>query len=62
MTIIMSDENIRLAYRNIKNNKGSYTASTDKKSIRDIKTLSEDTFLTEVKVLFAVTNHEQLDV
>ncbi|EJX55206.1 hypothetical protein HMPREF1379_01125, partial [Enterococcus faecium R497] len=31
MTIIMSDENIRLAYRNIKNNKGSYTASTDKK-------------------------------
>lgn len=52
MEIIMSDENIRLAYRNIKNNKGSYTASNDKKSIRDIKTLSENDFLCEIKALF----------
>lgn len=34
MSIICSEENIRLAYRNIKNNAGSHTVGTDKKSIR----------------------------
>lgn len=52
MQIIMSDENIRLAYRNIKNNKGSYTKSVDKQSIKDIKTLSEEDFLVQVKGFF----------
>lgn len=34
MQYIVSSENILLAYRNIKKNKGSYTAGTDKKTIR----------------------------
>ncbi len=34
--IIMSEENIQLAYRNIKKNSGSKTAGTDGKTIKDI--------------------------
>lgn len=52
MALVMSDENIRLAYRNIKNNKGSQTESTDKQSIKDIKALSEEAFLIKIKELF----------
>ena len=33
MDLILSRDNILLAYRNIKANKGSYTAGTDKKNI-----------------------------
>ena len=40
MGIISSEENIRLAYRNIKRNGGSMTAGTDKQTIKDIETLS----------------------
>lgn len=36
VTIIMSEENIQLAYRNIKKNSGSKTAGTDGKTIKDI--------------------------
>ena len=36
MDLILSRDNILLAYRNIKANKGSYTAGTDKKNITDI--------------------------
>lgn len=36
VTLIMSEENIRLAYRNIKKNSGSKTAGTDGKTIKDI--------------------------
>ena len=39
MDIISSEENIRLAYRNIKRNGGSNTAGTDKQTIRDIEKL-----------------------
>ena len=35
MDLILSRDNILLAYRNIKANKGSYTAGTDKKNITD---------------------------
>lgn len=38
--IISSEENIRLAYRNIKRNSGSHTSGTDKLSIKDIERLS----------------------
>ena len=36
MDIILSRDNILLAYRNIKANGGSYTAGTDNKNISDI--------------------------
>ncbi len=37
MEIISSEENIRLAYRNIKRNSGSYTSGTDNLNIKDIE-------------------------
>ena len=40
--IISSEENIRLAYRNIKRNSGSHTGGVDKLSIKDIERLSAD--------------------
>ncbi|WP_408010022.1 group II intron reverse transcriptase/maturase [Pseudalkalibacillus sp. A8] len=40
--IITSRENILLAYRTIKSNKGSKTSGTDGKTIKDIKMLSEN--------------------
>lgn len=40
--IISSEENIRLAYRNIKRNSGSYTSGVDKLSIKDIERLSAE--------------------
>ena len=39
---ITSRNNILLAYRTIKSNKGSKTPGTDKKTIEDIKNLSHD--------------------
>ena len=36
MDIILSEENILLAYRNIKANKGSQTPGTDKLTMKDI--------------------------
>ena len=39
MEIISCEENIRLAYRNIKRNGGSNTAGTDKLTIKDIEKL-----------------------
>ncbi len=37
MPIISSEENIRFAYRNIKKNRGSKTAGTDGKTIKDLE-------------------------
>ncbi len=42
MEIISSEENIRLAYRNIKRNSGSHTSGVDKLSIKDIERLSTE--------------------
>ncbi len=42
MDIITSDENIQLAYRNIKKNGGSNTAGTDGKTIKDLEKLSTE--------------------
>lgn len=42
MDLILSRDNILLAYRNIKANKGSYTAGTDKKNITDIGSQTPD--------------------
>lgn len=42
MEIISSEENIRLAYRNIKRNSGSYTSGADNLNIKDIEKLSAE--------------------
>ncbi len=42
MKIISGEENIRLAYRNIKRNSGSYTSDTDNLNIKDIEKLSAE--------------------
>jgi len=45
MKIISSEENIKLAYRNIKRNSGSMTSGTDKRNISDIEKLDSDKFV-----------------
>ena len=42
MPLVLSRENILLAYRNIKNNTGSHTAGTDKLTISDISKLTTE--------------------
>ncbi len=42
MEVISSEENIRLAYRNIKRNSGSHTSGVDKLSIKNIERLSTE--------------------
>lgn len=42
MRIISAEENIRLAYRNIKRNSGSYTGGVDKFNIKDIEKLTAE--------------------
>lgn len=50
--IIGSEENIRLAFRNLKTNSGSKTAGTDGKTIDDIRNLADhDVILTVRKML-----------
>ena len=45
MKIIMDEDNILLAYRNIKKNKGSETAGTDRRTIEHYKDWSEERFV-----------------
>jgi group II intron reverse transcriptase/maturase len=52
MKYITSDENLLLAYRNIKKNKGSLTASSDKLTIRHIEKLPQQTYLNKMKNKF----------
>jgi RNA-directed DNA polymerase len=47
--IIGSKQNIRLAYRNIKTNKGSKTPGTDGLTIQDIKHINDDTLIDEIR-------------
>lgn len=49
MNIIRCEENIRLAYRNIKKNGGSNTAGTDGKTIADIEKMSADEYVVIVQ-------------
>jgi len=49
MGIIMSENNIKLAYRNIKKNKGSNTKGADNKTIRDLEALSESDFIAKIQ-------------
>lgn len=52
MSIITTDDNILLAYRNIKRNNGSATAGVDGVSIHEIEKLSTDEFIKIVKKRF----------
>ena len=52
MKIIISDDNILLAYRNIKRNSGSPTAGIDGKTIKDIEKLTTERYLDIVKKRF----------
>ena len=50
--IITLPENIKLAYRNIKKNKGSKTAGTDGKTIQHLEKLSEEKLVVLVQRKF----------
>lgn len=58
MPIIISDENILLAFRNIKGNKGSKTAACDNVNIKDIERMEQSYFLNEVKDAFKLPTAE----
>ena len=49
MQLIESEENIRLAYRNIKRNSGSNTSGVDKLTIKDIEKIPETRFVEIVR-------------
>ncbi|WP_415803471.1 group II intron reverse transcriptase/maturase, partial [Bacillus albus] len=51
--LMMMDENIKLAYRNIKRNMGSVTAGVDGMTINDIKSLLIDEVIEQVKSMFS---------
>ena len=57
MDIVLSRENILLAYRNIKSNHGSRTPGTDKLDIRDIGRLQPDEVIGKVRYIVAGTPH-----
>ena len=55
--LILSRENILLAYRNIKTNTGSNTAGTDRLTIKDIGRLSPDEVVEKVCFIVQGTKH-----
>ena len=56
MEIITSEENIKLAYRTIKGNKGSNTPGVDGRTIKDLARLSEDKFVSLIQRQFSWYN------
>jgi RNA-directed DNA polymerase len=51
MKLISSNENIRLAYRNIKRNTGSKTAGSNRLTIEDVKHLSVEEVIEKVRLM-----------
>ena len=49
LSIITSEENIKLAYRNIKKNHGSKTAGTDGKTIQDLEKWQSETLINHIR-------------
>lgn len=45
MGLIASENNIKLAYRTIKGNKGSHTPGVDKRTIKNLASMSEEKFV-----------------
>jgi len=60
MNIIRSNENIRLAYRNIKRNTGSKTAGFNQLTIEDIKYLSVEEVIDKVQNMLQSYNPEKV--
>ena len=54
-----SNENIRLAYRNIKRNTGSKTAGTDKLTIKDISHITVEEVIAKIQSMFQCINHKK---
>ena len=52
MELITSEENIKLAYRTIKNNSGSKTFGTDGRTIADLASMPEQQYINLVKKQF----------
>ncbi len=57
MDVILSRENILLAYRNIKANSGSNTPGTDKQTIKDIGRIPPDEMVERVRFIVAGSQH-----
>lgn len=57
MEIILSKNNIMLAYRNIKANKGSQTPGTDRKTMKDIEVLSAKEVVEKVRYFVTGSKH-----
>lgn len=53
MGFITSEENIKLAYRTIKGNKGSGTPGVDKRTMKDLATLREDEYVRLIQKQFS---------
>lgn len=49
MDIIISENNIKLAFRNIKKNNGSMTKGTDNKNIKDIEKWNEEKIINTIR-------------
>lgn len=57
MKPVLSRENILLAYRNIKGNKGSKTPGTDKVAIDDVGKLSADEYIERLRFIVLASRH-----
>lgn len=57
MEVILSEENILLAYRNIKANTGSNTAGTDGLTIKDIGRLTPEEVISRVRKIVTASKH-----
>ena len=57
MSIILSQENIMLAYRNIKTNAGSNTPGTDRLTITDIGRLTPEEMVAKVRFIIQGSKH-----
>ena len=53
ISLMASEENIKLAYRTIKGNKGSGTPGVDKRTIKDLATLREEQFVLLIQKQFS---------
>ena len=56
MPLISSENNIKLAYRTIKGNKGSHTPGVDKRTIKNLASLSEEQFVRLIQKQFSWYN------
>lgn len=57
MPLIVSEENIKLAYRNVRKNKGSKTSGTNHRDIRDISKMSIEEVIEYVRKDWKITIH-----